>query len=74
MELVQEITESELFAYSRSGVQPNLAKGEAPLYTCAQCHEPVFVVEEIVYKPCGHVDAAVLANMSAIVRGQAEVK
>lgn len=54
--------------------QPNLAKGEPPLYTCAQCGEPVFVVNNIVYKPCGHADAAVLANMTAIVRGKGEVK
>ena len=56
--------------------QPNLTKGDPPLYTCAECGEPVFVVKKIIYKPCGHKDAAVLANLSAIVRGsdKTEVK
>jgi hypothetical protein len=54
--------------------QPNLAKGEPPLYTCAQCGTPVFLVDKIVYKPCEHKEAAVIANMSAIVRGTSSVK
>jgi len=53
--------------------QPNLAKGEEPLYSCAECGEPVFLVEGVVYKPCGHIEAAVYANMVAIVRGTSEV-
>jgi hypothetical protein len=54
--------------------QPNLAKGEEALYSCAQCDGTVFLVDGIVYKPCGHTAAAVLANLSAILRGQSEVK
>jgi len=54
--------------------QPNLAKGDPPLYECAKCGEPVFLVGGVIYKPCGHTDAAVLANMTAIVRGTSEVK
>jgi len=50
--------------------QPNLAKNEAPLYLCSQCNEPVFLVEGIVYRPCGHKDAPVLANLEATVYGQ----
>ena len=53
--------------------QPNLAKGDEPLYFCAECGEPVFLVEGVVYKPCGHTEAAVFANMTAIVRGTSEV-
>jgi len=53
--------------------QPNLAKGELPLYLCAECNEPVFLVEHIVYKPCGHSEAAVLANLEATLRGTSAV-
>jgi hypothetical protein len=34
----------------------------------------VFLVDGIVYKPCAHTAAAVLANLSAILRGTSEVK
>jgi hypothetical protein len=54
--------------------QPNLAKGDEPLYSCAECDGPVFLVDDVVYKPCGHTAAAVLANLSAILRGTSEVK
>jgi hypothetical protein len=50
--------------------QPNLAKNEPPLYLCAQCNEPVFFVEGIIYRPCGHEDAPVLANLQAMVYGK----
>ena len=65
--------------------QPNLAKGELPtcLYSfnkgeqphflCSECNAPVFLVEHIVYKPCGHKDAAVLANLEATLRGTSAV-
>lgn len=53
--------------------QPNLAKGEEALYSCAECGDPVFLVDGVVYKPCGHADAAVLANLTAILRGTSEV-
>ena len=55
-------------------IQPNLEKGEEPLYSCAQCDGPVFLVDDVVYKPCGHTTASVLANLTAILRGQSEVK
>ena len=54
--------------------QPNLAKGEEALYSCAQCDGPVFLVDGVIYKPCEHTTAAVLANLTAILRGQSEVK
>jgi hypothetical protein len=54
--------------------QPNLAKGDEPLYSCVECEGPVFLVDDVVYKPCGHTAAAVLANLTAILRGQSEVK
>lgn len=50
--------------------QPNLAKNEAPLYLCSQCNEAVFLVEGIVYRPCGHKDVPVLANLEAMVSGR----
>ena len=53
--------------------QPNLAKGEPPLYLCGQCNEPVFLVNHIVYKPCAHEEAGVLANMEAALRGTSAV-
>jgi len=53
--------------------QSNIDKGEPPLYLCAECNSPVFLVEQIVYKPCGHTDALVLANLSALVRGTSAV-
>jgi len=53
--------------------QPNLSKGEQPFYSCAECGDPVFLVDGVVYKPCGHTAAAVLANLEAILRGQSEV-
>lgn len=54
--------------------QPNLAKGEQPLYLCAECNDPVFLIDGIVYRPCGHNNAAVLANLQATVRGQGAVQ
>lgn len=50
--------------------QPNLAKNEPPLYLCSQCNEAVFLVGNIVYRPCGHEDGPVLANLQAVVYGQ----
>ena len=53
--------------------QPNLAKGEKPLYLCSACNEPVFLVENIVYRPCAHAEAPVLANLEALVSGSSSV-
>ncbi len=53
--------------------QPNLAAGEELLYLCAQCNAPVFLVEQIIYKPCAHKESPVLANLSAILRGTSTV-
>jgi hypothetical protein len=53
--------------------QPNLSKGELPLYLCADCNEPVFLVKDILYKPCGHTNASVLANIQATLRGTSSV-
>lgn len=46
------------------------AQGDQSQYLCAECNEPVFVIEGKIYKPCGHEEAAVLANMEAAVLGQ----
>lgn len=53
--------------------QPNLTKGDEPLYVCSKCSEPVFLVNGIVYRPCGHNDVPVFANLQAIVRGTSVV-
>ena len=53
--------------------QPNLAKGEKPLYLCGQCDEPVFLIDEILYRPCAHNEATVLANLEALVSGSSSV-
>ena len=50
--------------------QPNIAQNEPPLYLCFECNEPVFFVDGIIYRPCGHDDAPVLANLQAVVYGQ----
>lgn len=50
------------------------AKGDQSPYLCAECNEPVFVVNGIIYKPCGHTEAAVLANMQAVVYGEGGAK
>jgi hypothetical protein len=54
--------------------QPNIAQGDKPLYLCAQCNEPVFLVDGVIYKPCTHVDAPVLANLEATVYGQGKAQ
>lgn len=59
---------------SNPNSQPNLSKGDEPLYLCAECNGPVFLVNGIVYKPCGHTEAAVLANLQAILTGTSQVK
>ena len=53
--------------------QPNLAKGEKARYLCAECNGPVFLVDDIVYRPCAHAEATVLANLEALVRGSSSV-
>lgn len=54
------------------------AKGDKPPYLCAECGEPVLVIQGLngtrLYKPCGHADAAVLANLEAIVYGEGGAK
>ena len=55
------------------------AQGDQSPYICAECGEPVLVVKGLasgvkLYKPCGHEDAAVLANMQAVVYGEGSTK
>lgn len=52
----------------------NLAKGDIPPYLCSLCNEPVFLIEDRVYKPCAHTDAPVLANISATAYGAGSAK
>jgi hypothetical protein len=40
-----------------------------PVYTCADCGEAVVIFDGKTFKTCEHTDAAVLANMAAVVRG-----
>jgi len=53
-----------------AATQPNLAQNEPPLYLCAQCKGAVFLVDGIIYKPCSHAQAEVLANLRAEVYGE----
>jgi len=41
-----------------------------PMYTCGVCGEPVVVFDGKCFRTCDHVDAPVIANLQAIVRGQ----
>lgn len=45
-----------------------------PLYTCAECGEPVIVFNGNSFKTCEHTEAAVIANMQAVVRGTGGVQ
>lgn len=39
-------------------------RGDQSPYLCAECREPVFVLPNgRIYKPCGHDEAEVLANL-----------
>jgi hypothetical protein len=46
------------------------AQGDKPLYVCGECNEPVLVIEGVLYRPCAHAEAPVLANLEALVYGQ----
>lgn len=56
-------------APSKLPVEFHAATGDRSPYKCAECTEPVFLIDGIVYKPCGHTEAAVLADLEAIVYG-----
>jgi hypothetical protein len=47
-------------------------------YQCGDCHKPVTREEkngEIVFvRECGHTEAAVLANMEAVVYGESKTE
>ena len=47
------------------------AQGDQALYQCAECGEPVLPVEGRLYRPCGHNEAAAIANMEAVATGVA---
>ena len=40
-----------------------------PLYTCAECGEPVIIFNGKSFRTCDHIESAVNANMQAVVRG-----
>ena len=46
------------------------AQGDKPVYVCGECNEPVLVVDGDLYRPCGHNEAPVLANLEALVYGR----
>lgn len=56
-------------APAKPPVEFHAATGARSPYKCAECAEPVFLIEGKVYKPCGHTDAAVLADLEAVVYG-----
>lgn len=45
-----------------------------PLYTCSVCGEPVLVYGGRTFRTCEHLDAAVNANLSAIVKGTSGIQ
>lgn len=50
------------------------AQGQKSLYQCAECAEPVIPIEGgRLYRPCGHNEAAVVANMEAVAMGEAVI-
>ena len=57
------------------GVEFHAAQGDKSQYVCAECGEPVLVIVGVasgtkIYKPCGHTEAAMLANIDAVVFGE----
>lgn len=50
------------------------AQGDTTPYTCAECGEPILVVDGKIYKPCGHLTAAVLASLTATVYGEGKAQ
>lgn len=50
------------------------AQGQKSIYQCGECGEPVIPLKDgKLYKPCGHADATVLANMEAVATGEAGI-
>ena len=40
-----------------------------PMFQCAECSEPVIVYGGNYFRTCEHTEAAIIANMTAVVRG-----
>lgn len=50
------------------------AQGDQSPFLCGECNEPVFRLDDgRIYRPCGHEQAVVLANLEATVYGQSKV-
>jgi hypothetical protein len=51
------------------------ARGDESPYICGDCGEPIFRLDgERLYRPCGHTEAVVVANIEAIATGRAILK
>lgn len=58
----------------KSNFEFHAAQGDQSLYLCGECKEPVFILEnKKIYRPCGHEDAVVIANLEAVVYGKSKV-
>lgn len=44
-----------------------------PKYSCAECGKPVIVMEGQIMRACPHPTASVVASMTAVVYGEADV-
>ena len=44
-----------------------------PQYTCKQCGKPVVVMEGEIIRACPHPTASVIASVSAVVYGEADM-
>lgn len=57
---------------------PDLANIEQqednPAFQCAECGAPVVVHDGNYFRECEHSEAAIVANMTAIVRGQSGLR
>ena len=47
---------------------------DGSLYECAECHQPVTMVDGNPVRSCEHDGATILANMEAVVRGESGIQ
>lgn len=46
---------------------------ENPAFVCAECGAPVVLHDGSYFRECEHLEAAILANMQAVVYGKSKV-
>lgn len=47
---------------------------ENPAFQCAECGAPVVLHDGNYFRECEHATAAIVANMTAVVRGQSGLR